>query len=440
VLRPKSAKAQEATFRKAIVTNLRRGLNNLPNFSISSTQRFIKRLTNLNVEIGGNMGLAKAEWIEVQERGWSAPDTHVCADCVKDSHLKDLVRKMASAYTCDYCGRHAVQAIAAEASVVIEAVYDTVHTYYGEPADAGVPYDGGFIVPPIDIIDVLGELGFDGHPDFLQAVIDAEANGNDFVPVADGHWAGSHPHEVLSSAWHLFSEAIKHETRFHFANTPRSGVASPYEIDVADVLPAIVERLRPQMRALPVGTAVYRARVRRRGEKWQPTADQMGPPPKSKASAGRMNPAGIPYLYTAFDNTTAWREVGIMRRTSRTVFTATFALTRPLWVMDLTTLPPVPSLFDVANKEVREQALIVRAFVEAISTPVTKDGQEHIDYVPSQVICEYLAQVFEPGEGRRLGGLIYPSSVQDGGKNLVVFPEDRYKGTFHGLTFVSATP
>jgi RES domain-containing protein len=389
--------------------------------------------------MGGNMGLAKAEWIDIQERGWSAPDTHVCADCVDDFHLKDLVRKMASAYTCDYCGRHVAQAIAAEASVVIEAVYDTVHTYYGEPTDAGVPYDGGFIVSPIDIVDILGELGFGGHPDFVQVVIDAEATGNDFVPVADGHWAGSHPHEILSSAWHLFSEAIKHETRFHFANMPRSGVASPYEIDVADVLPTIAERLRPQMRALPVGTAVYRARVRRRGEKWQPTTDQMGPPPKSTASAGRMNPAGIPYLYTAFDYPTAWREIGIMGRTSRTIFTATFALTGPLWVMDLTALPPVPSLFDVANKEVREQALIVRAFVEAISTPVTKDGQEHIDYVPSQVICEYLAQVFEPGEDRRLGGLIYPSSVQDGGKNLVVFPEDRYKGTFHGLSFVSAT-
>jgi hypothetical protein len=96
-------------------------------------------------------------------------------------------------------------------------------------------------------------------------------------------------------------------------------------------------------------------------------------------------------------------------------------------------------LFDIANKKLREQALIVRAFVDAISTPVIKDGREHIDYVPSQVICEYLAQVFEPGEGSKLGGLIYPSSVHDGGKNLVVFPEDRYKGTFYGLTFVKAT-
>ena len=168
------------------------------------------------------MGLAKTEWIEAQERGWSAPDTHVCADCVEDSHLKDIIRKIASAYTCDYCCRHAAQAIAAEAGVVIEVVLDTVHAYYGEPTNAGVPYDGGFILSLIDIADVLGELSFEGHPDFLQAVIDAEANGSDFVPVADGHWAGCHPHEVLLSAWHLFSEAIKHETRFHFANAPRS--------------------------------------------------------------------------------------------------------------------------------------------------------------------------------------------------------------------------
>ena len=55
----------------------------------------------------------------------------------------------------------------------------------------------------------------------------------------------------------------------------------------------------------------------------------------------------------------------------------------------------------------------------------------------SQVICEYLAQVFEPTHGTKLGGLIDPSAVHPGGKNLVVFPEDRYLGTFHGVTFVS---
>ena len=76
--------------------------------------------------------------------------------------------------------------------------------------------------------------------------------------------------------------------------------------------------------------------------------------------------------------------------------------------------------------------MIVRAFVEAISTPVIKDGREHIDYVPSQVICEYLAQVFEPAEGSKPGGLIYPSSVHDGGKNSLYSRRIGITGLFTG--------
>lgn len=79
-----------------------------------------------------------------------------------------------------------------------QTVYDAAHTYYAKPAISSVPYDGGFIVDPIDIAEVLDELGFDGHPDFLQAIFDAEVNGDGFVPIVDGHWTGSHPHEVLS--------------------------------------------------------------------------------------------------------------------------------------------------------------------------------------------------------------------------------------------------
>lgn len=383
------------------------------------------------------MGLVKTEWMDAQERGWSAPDTYVCADCVDDPYLKALIEGRPCAAACDYCGRHDTKDIAAETAVVIQAVYDTVHTYYCEPAAGGVPYDDGFIVTPVDIDEVLGNLGFDGHPDFVEAVIDAEANGDSFVPAANGHWAGSHPHEVLSSAWRLFSATVKHETRFHFANAPRDAV-SPYDIDIADVLPSIAEHLRPFIRTLPVGTEVLRARERPRGQMWEPAADQMGAPPKAFATAGRMNPAGIPYLYTAFDKATARREIEVPVRTSRTVFTAVFALTRPLTVVDLTVLPPLPSLFDLLNKEAREQALFVRAFVEAISAPVIKDGREHVDYVPSQVICEYLAQVFEPSERTKLGGLIYPSAVQAGGKNLVVFPDSRLLGTYHGVSFIRA--
>lgn len=90
------------------------------------------------------MGMVKADWMEAQERGWSArDDIYVCADCVEDPFLKDLIRNSASADTCSYCGRHGARAIAAEAGLVMKAIYGTVRTYYSEPTVAGVPYDDG---------------------------------------------------------------------------------------------------------------------------------------------------------------------------------------------------------------------------------------------------------------------------------------------------------
>ncbi len=390
--------------------------------------------------MGADMGFVKGEWMDAQGLGYSAPDTFVCDNCVSDSFLKELVRREASAHTCNYCNRHCSTNIAASSEVIMMAIYETVNTYFAEPATSGVPYDNNFMIEPIGIDDVLGELGLDGHQDFLNAVIKAEINGNSFVRASNGYWAGSHPHEVLASGWSLFCDVIKHETRFHFANKPRSGVSSPFEIDVADVLPAIAEWLRPQIQVLEVGTKVYRARVRARDALWLPSPDQMGPPPKEQASAGRMNPAGIPYLYTAFDKTTAKCEAPAKKSAEDTVYVAVFEINRPLLIMNFTTLPSVISIFDVENKRTREQALIVRDFVQAISIPTKKDGREHIDYLPSQVVCEYLAQIFAVEAGKTLDGLIYPSSTHYGGKNLVVFPEDRQTGTFSGVTFIKAEP
>ncbi len=326
-------------------------------------------------------------------------------------------------------------------SVVIEAIYDAVHAYYTDPVNAGVPYDEGeFIVQPIDTADVLRKLGFYAQEGFFQVVVDAEAEGDWFVPTANGHWLGSHRHQEVIWAWSSFCDTVKHKTRFHFANEPRDDFGSPQEIHPSNTLHAVADCLRNHIKILPSGVEVYRARVRRRGETWQPSADEMGPPPNEKATAGRMNPAGIPYLYTAFDRITARQEIGVQPRSTKTAFTATFTLSKPLTVIDLTQTPSLPSVFDIGRKHDREKILFVKEFTKAISWRVTKDGQEHIDYVPSQIICEYLAQIFRLDDGTRLGGLVYPSSVHEGGKNLVVFPEDRYKGTFYGVMFTSAEP
>jgi len=91
------------------------------------------------------------------------------------------------------------------------------------------------------------------------------------------------------------------------------------------------------------------------------------------------------------------------------------------------------------RKQEREQALFLSGFVRSITQPVTKDGREHIDYVPSQVVCEYLAQVAFLEDQQPLNGVIFPSSVQGGGINLVIFPSGKWfePDRFPGLAFVA---
>src|SRR3546814_9716223 len=42
--------------------------------------------------------------------------------------------------------------------------------------------------------DLFYGLGFDGHPDLIADIVDADM-GNGWVAAADGHWASAHDHE-----------------------------------------------------------------------------------------------------------------------------------------------------------------------------------------------------------------------------------------------------
>ncbi|MGB6213578.1 RES domain-containing protein [Pseudomonas mandelii] len=118
---------------------------------------------------------------------------------------------------------------------------------------------------------------------------------------------------------------------------------------------------------------------------------------------------------------------------------ARFKLTDHIQVVDLTKLPSPPSIFAVDKKQDLEKWLFAQGFADEISTPVSKNGQKHIEYVPSQVVCEYFAQVFESLVGGELAGLIYRSAEYDEGRNLVVFPSHRgWDVAFHGVNFVRA--
>lgn len=381
------------------------------------------------------MGSVKHMWMDAQERGWNSLEGKTCESCLNQEDIWRLSHSCVENGDCDYCGESDTAVLAVEK--VQDHLYEVIGTYYAEPADAGTPWaDGEWIVELVDTDDVLQDLGFYPNDTLRDEIIDADLT-EQWVRAARGHWAEIQDEDLMLYSWESFCQATKHQTRFNFRSVRRE--AYDQEVPVADMLSVVGNEVSALIKTLAVGTALYRARYLPAAELAQLSASTMGPPPKEVASAGRMNPAGIPYFYAAFDVPTALAEIGLAPD-GRLPAAAIFHNSRPLRVVDFSELPAIPSVFATDQRAERITARFLRGFVGAITRRVEKDGREHIDYVPSQIVCEYLAQAYSPEAGEAIDGIVFPSAVHDGGKNLVVFPSGKYFETdrFKGLSFVGA--
>lgn len=373
------------------------------------------------------MGIAKSLWIEEQERGWSSiEDAFVCEECVFDYALKELVRDNVQSPECTYCGRTSTgDPIAADMNCLMEVVYAGICTEWGDPNSEGVIYEsaeGGWQGEVIDSWTLLSmHLPFCGFVD--GPVLEDLATS-----MADRQWCQRNfyrllPQEELAFDWGRFRELVKYQSRFFFLKEPGLPDEERAPHEILDVLGHFIRDF-DLVRTLGPGTVLFRAR--RHGKNEHPTTiADLGPPPRRKAfAANRMSPAGITMFYGAFEAATARAEVCSDVTDSRPKVTvAPFALTKAMQVVDLSAAPSVPSLFDPKRADERVPAVFLREFMKDFTAPVEKDGCEHIDYVPTQIVTEYLRRVFRDRHNSEIQGVVYPSSVADG-NSCVLFLEE----------------
>jgi|AntRauTorcE11898_2_1112593.scaffolds.fasta_scaffold00558_2 hypothetical protein len=374
------------------------------------------------------MGRAKKEWIEAQERGWSAPDTHVCAHCLEDLFLQQVVEDNVTEHACSYCERTSSQPIAAPLDEVLPYIAGAFFQYYEEPGAAGLPRDSGEWVGEeliTDTQDALLSLGTFADGDLFEDIANS-FHDIAWVPAPGGFWLGEHEHDRLIHAWGSFVKTTKHRSRYFFVKPmdPGSETGSTYS---PQALLALIGQYIEEFslwKELFQDTVVYRARKN--------TAASIGaefselcPPPPELATAGRMNPPGISYGYFALDAETAVLEIS--DAPPATYVLATFSIRNRLLAVDLTGLPEIPSVFNIEMRRERDALIFLHSFVDAISLPVSKDGREHVEYVPSQIVCEYIAQVLRLGNDESPDAILYPSAVDPGHANLVVFPPRSYR-------------
>jgi hypothetical protein len=362
------------------------------------------------------MGRAKERMMELQERGYGdAPDTHVCEKCFGDDGLIEFIRDNGEDGICSYCGQESDTVCDLES--VVAHIVESVTTEWMDAADSGTPYEsreGGYQGKTFDTYDLL----MDEEP------IEAESHEL-FVDIVHtinvGLWAREFvmPYEEMKveNDWDVLVDAIKHHARFvifhdsaarlfgenfswHFGD-PRSAIK-----DIART----IERLG-MVRILPRDTPIYRARCTDIDMDLN-TACQMGTVPYRQASqSNRMSPAGIPMFYGALTPQTARAEIGINDR-SGVVHCGTFYPSRDLVLIDFTEQLYIPSIYSQDNVN-RSSIRLMRGFVEDFSRPISRDNFEHVEYIPTQVITEYLRLNYLH-EGDRIDGILFNSAQHEG--------------------------
>lgn len=169
-------------------------------------------------------------------------------------------------------------------------------------------------------------------------------------------------------------------------------------------------------------------------------AKELGPPPDFLRRAGRMNSSGILAFYGAFDIDTCIAE--LRPAVGETVISAKFKLSRSILVLDTTRFTGRPKDINIfAKTHIKRMRLwkFMSTFMNEIAQPCLPND-EHLDYVPTQVVSEYLRHLHKfkkDNSERTVDAIIYRSAQNGTGKNIAIFGD---AGSVKGGTRSSEFP
>ncbi|MGH6871087.1 MAG: HEPN-associated N-terminal domain-containing protein [Rhizomicrobium sp.] len=352
-------------------------------------------------------------------------DLRVCSSCFYDDGLKAFVDGLADSNECSFCGTVSDQDIAAPLDEVVEHIRTSLERYFDNPDNAGMSYEsreGGYQGQVWDTYDIVedevpvDEIG----GDLFQAICEG---------LGDQLWCDRYlyclgPDDALAYSWKKFCETVKHESRYFFTQRGRSDDDSEI-LSPSELLETIVEYAKSSglIRTIDAGEALFRARFQAAGENFS-LPSELGPPPPSRASQNRMSPAGIVMMYVSEDANTAVREAACA---TGNYSVGTFRILRDVAILDLASLPNVPTIFaevsDTAEVDPRTPLIFLHSLAEDISRPIVRDDRIHIDYVPTQVVTEFVRGTMRDEGGSRIDGIRYRSSRSDDGISLVLFAD-----------------
>jgi len=348
----------------------------------------------------------------------------LCPECFDNNTLKRRLEEIRPNVGRGKCDFHPTRK-GIPVSSICEIVDEVFRNNYARSDDTG----RGIAAT---LADTICELTDAGSEEIAEAIADCLAEEDD-PNVADGEdmfYAEEFTYEQVTvqdhlhgALWRDFRKSIVHGRRFFNddARTLLAGIFRNIHLQRDLKRNPPVYMLEPEQAG-----PVFRARIVSDDDAQKiseaPVAG-LGPAPLLKGKAGRMNVSGIPAFYGSFDLATCAAE--LRPAVGSKIASAEFKLARPLCVLDMTRFRKRPKQLDLfARDHVRRltQWRFMQRFRREIAKPILKTD-EHIDYVPTQVVAEYLNAVHEVRMGddrRHIDAIIFNSAQRPEGRNIVV--------------------
>lgn len=364
-------------------------------------------------------------------------DRAICSDCIGEQYLKTKMEQDGIEGKCNYCGKSGKTISIKElAHWVDKAIDDHFQRTSDQPdiyeyaALRDKESDYIWLRHGEPVTDVISEMAhIDDEPaEHIRQILDdyyydideaAMGEENPYDPEAHYEEKDGNDYE-LRNGWTYFQKSLKTETRL-FNREAEKVLASIFE--------GMNEHLTDEFNPVIVDVGrdchiehFYRARVFQSSEELEKALCrpdlEIGPPPFSSATAGRMNARGISVFYGATEPGVALAEV--RPPVGSRVVVARFTIVEALRLLDVEALRSIyveGSLFDSSHIRRLEKAKFLRRLSDHITMPVMPED-ESADYLVTQAIADYLASMEEP----KLDGIIY-RSIQNGGqgRNVALF-------------------
>lgn len=347
----------------------------------------------------------------------------ICLDHIVEPFLKNLATAHVNEYFCTFCTRspHADKApFAVSMDFVADRVFEAITSRYRSFDDASY-YEGEAFETALDTAEVVYTVA---EGSFDEALSEQVLGTITAAIVAPEFWFEEDRSDNLTLSWDQFAETVRRESRFVLMSRPRPGGDNEPPARVARFLEGLLayaDKSAQMLDVLPVGTRIYRGRMtddpeQLRSDVEKAPAQQLGAAPASRAASGRMSGEGVPLFYAATNVRTAVAEIALHSPYDHALI-GEFITQRPLVILDFTRKPNLPSIYDSARQARRIFVEFVDEFVDAITRPIILDGRERVDYLPTQVVTEFLRWV----PARRIDGIAFPSRADKRGKNIVLF-------------------